>query len=486
MVRRSLFVLCFFFVFVTFVPGSSYATWFDDFSNNMNISRPAHLTNQERGYYSLGGISYRTPTKRVPILTITPPSLQLGCGGIDAFWGGLSYLSPDYLIQMFQNIMQAAPAFAFKIALKVLCEQCDSAMTALTDLAQQINSMQMDECGLMRGAAEWAGDKIANLVGHRIHAGAATRFLESLNQHIQNFNTELQNFYNSGNFCQQGTAECNRKKNLNWPAGSLWIKILNDGRIQGLTRSETDVLRGLVGDIWFVPPTNNTAGTVIYVEPCTDSTIGSVIKSMTTTDPNDATMPAKTWNDGANRPADQCSAQAIQSLQFGVIARNMLSSISSKVMGDKTQALTAQESDFLSKQIFPIYKILNDYTLYPSWTPQGQIPDMDALVALSSTSSAYYVMRGIIGEAQRIVADYTAKMEREGKEINGIPDKKWNEVTSRFFTRARQVLGALNDAYRNQVAEMLKAMEVIVKYRTLERELKTALETSSMLSAYNF
>ncbi|HDM75372.1 MAG TPA: hypothetical protein ENG51_02755 [Deltaproteobacteria bacterium] len=462
------------------------AAWFDDFANNMSVSRPAHLANQERGYYSMGGVSYRTPTKVVPVLTVTPPTFQIGCGGIDGFWGGFSYLSADYLVQMFQNIMQAAPAFAFKMALKVLCEQCDSAMSSLEQIAQTINSTVLDECKTAQMAGSWAGEKLANLIGRKTSLGEIDNFLDGIKNHVQNFSTELQNFYNQHLCANPGSPECQKKKDLDWPNGSLWLKILNDGKVPGLTRSETDVLRALVGDIRFIAPTNEQAGAVMYIEPCTDSAIGTTIDAMIDTDPNKAVMPAKTWNDGTNSPSEQCTTVSIQSLQFGVRARTLLATLSDKVLNNRNQPLSAAEQQFLSEQLFPLYKILNVYSLYPGWAVNGQIPEMDTLVTLSSISSAYYAMRAIVAEARRTVAEYSGKIENEAQSINGIPDEWWRDARDRFNTRCRELLSVLSTHYRNEVGKLIEAMQVIVKYRKLEQDLKTALASTSMLSAYNF
>ena len=55
-------------------------------------------------------------------------------------------MNVNYLVQMFQKILQAAPAMAFDLALSTLCQQCSNIMKGLESLANELNNLQMNEC----------------------------------------------------------------------------------------------------------------------------------------------------------------------------------------------------------------------------------------------------------------------------------------------------------------------------------------------------
>ena len=74
------------------------------------------------------------------------PRFKVGCGGIDLFMGGFSFLNVNYLVQKFQKILQAAPAMAFDLALSTLCQQCSNIMKSLEALANELNGLQMNDC----------------------------------------------------------------------------------------------------------------------------------------------------------------------------------------------------------------------------------------------------------------------------------------------------------------------------------------------------
>lgn len=129
--------------------------WFDSLMNQ-NVSTPAVYMSQQRGYFTAGGIQSRTPNSRLRFVSVTPPKMTAGCGGIDMFWGGFTFLNPEYLIQAFQNILSHAPAFAFDLALKTLCESCSETMKALENIANKLNSMAGDECAIAKAGVNWS------------------------------------------------------------------------------------------------------------------------------------------------------------------------------------------------------------------------------------------------------------------------------------------------------------------------------------------
>ena len=80
------------------------------------------------------------------LFSVQAPRFKVGCGGIDLFMGGFSFLNANYLVQKFQKILQAAPAMAFDMALTTLCEQCANGMKAMENLANRLNNLQMNDC----------------------------------------------------------------------------------------------------------------------------------------------------------------------------------------------------------------------------------------------------------------------------------------------------------------------------------------------------
>jgi len=135
-------VLAFTFLF----SAVSYANWQDDWISSYSSSGPSYIQGNQRGYYSGGSFSARWPSSNDSLLSVSLPRLKVGCGGIDMFTGGMSFLNVNYLVQKLQNIMSAAPAAAFDLALKTLAPQVSATIKELEAIADRLNGLQLNDC----------------------------------------------------------------------------------------------------------------------------------------------------------------------------------------------------------------------------------------------------------------------------------------------------------------------------------------------------
>ncbi|MBN2569287.1 MAG: conjugal transfer protein TraH [Deltaproteobacteria bacterium] len=135
---------------ITYVPSAHASGWVDSWLDQKTTTPAGHFEGQKRGYWTGGAFSGRVHTSRDYLATVMPPKLSAGCGGIDIFSGGISLLDFDYLVQKMQNILQAAPAAAFDIALNVLCEPCANTIKSLEAIADSLNQLQLDDCKASR------------------------------------------------------------------------------------------------------------------------------------------------------------------------------------------------------------------------------------------------------------------------------------------------------------------------------------------------
>jgi conjugative transfer pilus assembly protein TraH len=152
-------------VFATNATAMSMQELFDNVNAQGNVSSPAVLQGQTMNLYTGGSMFMRMPKRTYNISTFTPPSWSAGCGGIDLFAGGFSFINKEQFVAMLRNIGSNALGYGFKLAIQNLCPTCDNVMQALQATAQAINRQNMDSCEAAKGIVNaaipdtWTRDK---------------------------------------------------------------------------------------------------------------------------------------------------------------------------------------------------------------------------------------------------------------------------------------------------------------------------------------
>jgi len=155
----------FIFLFLLF-PGVVFSQSMSSFidgiiGNQGKFEGPKSIDIQGGKFYSGGGYSRRTSGSNYQPFYMAPPNTKAGCGGIDTVWGGFGYLDPTFLVSLGEEILQAAPAIAFDIALQTFCPVCEDIKNKLVELSNMVNSMNLDSCGL----ADTAGNAVSSWLG---------------------------------------------------------------------------------------------------------------------------------------------------------------------------------------------------------------------------------------------------------------------------------------------------------------------------------
>ena len=116
--RRLSYASATFLVAATSSAPAAAQSWAEHWFDNVTYTSPGSFEDQARGYVTAGGFSGRVDVHNDYLMSITLPKVRAGCGGIDMFLGGMSFLDPEYLVQKLESILQAAPAVAFQYLLE--------------------------------------------------------------------------------------------------------------------------------------------------------------------------------------------------------------------------------------------------------------------------------------------------------------------------------------------------------------------------------
>lgn len=221
--------------------------WVDDYFDNATSTGPNSYRNQQRGFYSAGTFSARRNVSVENPITIALPSISAGCGGIDMFLGGFSFLDSDYLVQKYQGIIQAAPALAFSMALKTLSKELEESGVKLEAATNWINNIQLDECAMANRVVTEVKSDDPNVLGGLWNEMTGD---VSLRDSINRSWDETQNDIDASDGAppldlREEIRDCPAQYKRLVAAGSFIENIASE---YGLT-AQADLIRGYVGDV---------------------------------------------------------------------------------------------------------------------------------------------------------------------------------------------------------------------------------------------
>jgi len=158
------------------IPLANAETWLEDFYNQagagVNVTGPGVFESQSSNLITGGGLSVRIPPKNIQLYNFNPPSMKMGCGGIDLWAGSFGFINKAQFVAFARNIGQNALGFFFKLALKTMAPEIDSTITTLQDMAQKMNNNSLNAC-------ETTKRMFANAMPDTQEAGSFTERMES-------------------------------------------------------------------------------------------------------------------------------------------------------------------------------------------------------------------------------------------------------------------------------------------------------------------
>ena len=120
--------------------------FWDEIGVAANITGPSAFRGQQAGYYTLGNIYLRVPQETLRPVTVQLPSFRAGCGGIDIYSGGFSYVNSSQLVSFMKSVANNASAFAFQVALETISPVISEKIGELQSVSQRINQFAMNSC----------------------------------------------------------------------------------------------------------------------------------------------------------------------------------------------------------------------------------------------------------------------------------------------------------------------------------------------------
>jgi conjugative transfer pilus assembly protein TraH len=405
--------------------------WAESWFDNVTYTSPGSFEDQTRGYVTAGGMSGRVDVHNDYLMSVSLPKVRAGCGGIDMFLGGMSFLDPDYLVQKLESILQAAPAVAFQYLLETLDEKMGNIISKMEAATNFLNSIQVNDCRLANRMVQIArGDDnmsgiIEEMTGYRsVKQGFSKSYQQSREKIEANNNNPTEDL-------KEVLANCPTEVRDIFRTGSL----LAHAASRVGAADWAPVMRARVGDIYMRWDEEDKVPLFTAIPQCArqdtesaqDFLTGQVQRRSIQLPPTGADC----GRDGSGRGAL-------------VLARERMQSITAKIRS--RTALSAEERQFVANvRTLPVYRMLE-------WgvrqgVADSVIADTDELVALTL---AYQMLNDLTR-----TIDFTLGNAERGATVAGSADSNNASVCqTRILSKGIEQLRDLRDEVLRQRAQM--------------------------------
>lgn len=433
-----------------------------------------------------GGLQMRAPTVNLQPFSVTAPSIKAGCGGIDLTFGALSYLNVDQIVAMLEGMMANAPGVMFEMALKVICPSCMDTLNALNEMANQINSMNMDSCSATKAAAGWLGEKANASLGT---GTSGPDWLKTINEsYLKPASTHLSELrtFLSGEGCNPSDKLCGARFFVSDVGTNSFLKYALEGDAQDTYFNNaglTPMIRYFTGDIVKAMPTDSGGeakqGSLKFYEPSVPTRGDFLMQTSLGESTYNSDSSSKAFDQNTkdiirqlvgDAPANTAKAKGEDgTLSAFTYSGNLktlfaarLDSIQNKIL--TRTALSSDDIGFLSMFQIPLYLITNRLASMPN----GDIV-LSAIKEDLALMLSYEVTYEYLARTRAIMSRQKEKMD--DKTLEKIP------YTCAQGDCATKVQHKLDDMIGGTRSMMMAAYSLAASsYQNVQEKLKTQVE----------
>jgi len=443
--------------------GNTSAAWVDDWLDQRTTTSPNYFSGQQRGYYSGGSFSARWPNSVDYPVTVEMPRIKSGCGGIDVFMGGFSFMNTDYLVDKLQGILSGAASVAFDLGLKTLCEQCSNTIKNFEAISDKLNSMQLDECAAAKELVGVVMDEngfhssevMKEKLGTAIKENKLSQGVSEMWDIITTEDKANNNVPQAGDVSRV-TSGCNAEITSTFLSGGSLLE--NVGNKLGLPADYTNLIRGLVGDVNLEGSAN--AYKVSYEAPCPEN------------NPDDI----KAFTSGEVYTKDaggSCSQITDTNRDLRQYVQDTLINISDKI--ENKTALSSAEETFLESNPLSALPILK--TAVGAGLQEAAV---SGLADITSNAYALQMLSDLYVRAETIAWKAREMLEKQAEASSGQPSENCAAVIfaehadqniSIMLKRIRRLQNAARASYIASAKEMSTIMDYLEHMQKIESQM---------------
>lgn len=146
MIKRLALILSF-FVLPSFAGISDdLDSFFDSLGFQTNTTGAGAYQGQSAGLYTGGQLFARNEVRRMNLANVQLPSYRAGCGGIDMYMGGFSFIDTDEFVNLLEAVGNNAVGFAWMLAMDTVSPAISGVTKDMQATIDKINQFNINSC----------------------------------------------------------------------------------------------------------------------------------------------------------------------------------------------------------------------------------------------------------------------------------------------------------------------------------------------------
>lgn len=430
---------------------ASVDTDLNSFFNNLgfdgNTTSPNAYQGQQAGYYTGGSLFARNSVRDVQIAEIDLPSYRSGCGGIDLFTGGFSFINSQNLVSSMKNILNNTAGYAFNLALESATPEIANAMKYMNTLASDVNRMNINSCETAAG--------LVGSVWPKTHEAQ-----QQVCQDIRGSNGLATDYAQARMDCSTGGQMNSTLNNAPSPYNNL---VLNNGNVawkalmqNGFLQNDTDLAQffmSLSGTIIINNTGNSDTSNQQYKVLPSLAGDQSLLKALLHGGPAKIYQCDDTSTDGCLNPSIQTVVISVNNGLETQVA-NLLNDMVDKIYSD--QPLSSEEIGLLNATRLPVYKMLNVQAAFAGDKSVLDISDYADVIATD-------ILFQYLDESLSVIRTSSASLQ--------YPDV----IMSQFMKGIDQARSNVQETEKSAYAQVNMAAQLIEQTQSLEQMLAGSL-----------
>lgn len=437
---------------------------FDNVNAAGNVSSPAVVQGQTLNMYTGGSMFMRMPKRTYNVVSFTPPSWSAGCGGIDLFLGGFSFINKEQFVAMLRNIGTNALGYGFKLAIQNLCPTCDNVMQALEATARFMNQMNVNSCETAVG--------LVNAVKPDSWTRGVQNTAKNYGVNLGSFADVTDAWTNVANSWSKAGEQIDKAKDAapeikdSLPVGNVvWIALK---KLDGVDDNYRMLLMSMIGTTVFPKPGDAGAPKPYPRKEITvKELVGGNVVDADGKPVGEIELPI--WKCSETTDCTTMTEDVLKVDSFRSMVRKKLDQIIDKIAAREAYADSDEVMKFLNITDIPVYKMIAIATSLNNTAIADNLLNRYQELLAAKYAEVYI---------QRAVSDLRAAFAKYSAQATGASGAELTDMKAELDAIARDARQVLISAYTQTISTYNIALEVAHMERALNANLSQALRSS--------